>query len=75
MAHQYFDSAFPVWKHGKKCQVYFMNILPPGEYEGTRFSSPKRRTELTADEIEELEAIGRGKILVICQLSKLNSLL
>lgn len=60
MAHQYYDSSFPVWKRGNKCQVYFMNILPPGEYEGTRFNSPKRITELSEDEIEELESIGRG---------------
>lgn len=63
MAHQFFDSAFPVWKRGSKCQLYFMNILPPGEYEGTRFNSPKRTTELTDEEIEELEAIGKGNLL------------
>lgn len=70
MAHQYFDSAFPVWKHGNKCQIYFMNILPPGEYEGTRFNSPKRRTELTEEEKEELEAIGRDGRLPAIQEGK-----
>lgn len=68
MAHQYFDSAFPVWKRGGKCQLYFMNILPPGEYEGTSFDSPKkRRDKMIEDEeeiIEDLDigTIGRGEI-------------
>ncbi|WAR11434.1 ANR60-like protein [Mya arenaria] len=66
MAHQYYDSALPVWKKGGKCQLYFMNILPPGEYEGTRFGSPKRMKDLTAEELEELEAIGTdGKLPAI----------
>ncbi|XP_053402143.1 uncharacterized protein LOC128557808 isoform X2 [Mercenaria mercenaria] len=74
MAHQYFDSSFPVWKKGGRCQIYFMNILPPGEYEGTRFNSPKRRTELTEDEIEELEAIGRdGKLPAIKEGKRLRA--
>ena len=61
MAHQYFDSKFPVWKKGGKCQLYFMNILPPGEFEGTRFNSPKKRME-EEDDFEELESIGRGEV-------------
>ncbi|KAH3772477.1 uncharacterized protein LOC127845705 isoform X2 [Dreissena polymorpha] len=68
MAHQYYDSAFPVWKKGGKCQVYFMNILPPGEYEGTRFGSPKRRTDLTEEEMKEYEEIGKdGKLPAISE--------
>jgi len=43
MAHQYFDSAFPVWMKGGQCQLYFTNILPPGEYEGTGLCSPLKR--------------------------------
>ncbi|KAK3596887.1 hypothetical protein CHS0354_029074 [Potamilus streckersoni] len=43
MAHQYFDSKFPVWIKGGQCQLYFTNILPPGEFEGTRFDSPIKR--------------------------------
>lgn len=74
MAHQFYDSAFPVWKKGGKCQVYFMNILPPGEYEGTRFNSPKRRTEFTEEEIEELEAIGRdGRLPAIREEKRLRA--
>ena len=41
-AHQYFDSAFPVWLKGKP-QIYYSNILPPQEFEGTRIGSPHRR--------------------------------
>ena len=66
MAHQYFDSAFPVWKKGGKCQLYFSNILPPGEFEGTRFDSPKKRVPKLDDEeeeLEEIEYIGRGELL------------
>ncbi|XP_060575576.1 uncharacterized protein LOC132733022 isoform X3 [Ruditapes philippinarum] len=74
MAHQYYDSSFPVWKRGGKCQIYFMNILPPGEYEGTRFNSPKKRTELTEDEIEEIEAIGRdGRLPAIKEGKRLRA--
>ena len=66
MAHQYFDSAFPVWKKGGRCQVYFMNILPPGEYEGTRLDSSKRRRGKLYKEEEmqeeiDLGTIGRGR--------------
>ena len=55
-AHQYFDSAFPVWKKGDQVQLYFANILPPGEFEGTRFNSPKKR--IAVDEEEEYEEEG-----------------
>ena len=65
-AHQYFDSAFPVWKKGQQVQLYFASILPPGEYEGTRFNSPKKRipTEEEEEEYEEREIwrIGKGEI-------------
>lgn len=43
MAHQFNDSAFPVWLKGDQCQLYFSNILPPSEYEGTRLNSPRRK--------------------------------
>lgn len=58
MAHQFFDSAFPVWMKGQKCQLYMTNILPPGEYEGTRLDSPKKKMHnrgFTEDEIKSLE--------------------
>ena len=74
MAHQYHDSAFPVWKKGNKCQLYFMNILPPGEYEGTRFESPKRLVDLTPEEMAELEAIGKGIIKVYNKIVLISSL-
>lgn len=75
MAHQYFDSAFPVWKKGGKCQMYFSNILPPGEFEGTRFGSPKKRNELDdEDDIALLENIGRdGKLPAIKEGKKLRA--
>ena len=41
-AHQYFDSAFPVWLKGQVGQVYYTQILPPGEYEGSSLSAPKK---------------------------------
>ena len=44
-AHQYFDSALPVWLKGEQAQIYFTQILPPGEFEGTTLSAPKRPTE------------------------------
>lgn len=66
MAHQYYDSAFPIWKKGHMSQMYLMNILPPGEFEGTRFNSPKKRSDLSAEEIAELEAISKdGKLPAI----------
>ncbi|KAL5021775.1 hypothetical protein ScPMuIL_000930 [Solemya velum] len=46
MAHQYHDSAFPVWLAGNKCQLYLTNILPPGEYEGTSLGSPPKKHPL-----------------------------
>ncbi|XP_013419849.1 uncharacterized protein LOC106180414 [Lingula anatina] len=43
MAHQFFDSKFPVWLHGNHGQVYFQKILPPGEFEGTAFHAPRNK--------------------------------
>ncbi|XP_052063178.1 uncharacterized protein LOC127702912 isoform X1 [Mytilus californianus] len=54
MAHQFNDSAFPVWLKGQQCQLYFSNILPPSEYEGTRMNSPRRKAhprELTRERL------------------------
>ena len=42
-AHQYFDSAFPVWRAGNQAQLYVMQILPPGEFSGSGLSAPRRR--------------------------------
>ena len=45
-------------------QLYFANILPPGEYEGTRFNSPKKRVPEEDDEDdyeEEFIRIGKGE--------------
>ena len=42
-AHQYFDSANPVWLKGKQAQIYLAQILPPGEFEGTSIDAPLRR--------------------------------
>ncbi|KAI8504711.1 Ankyrin repeat domain-containing protein 60 [Branchiostoma belcheri] len=40
-AHQLFDSKTPTWLKGTQGQLYFAQILPPGEFQGTGFSSPK----------------------------------
>ncbi|GFR93819.1 ankyrin repeat domain-containing protein 60 [Elysia marginata] len=40
-AHQYHDSAMPVWIRGGRAQVYFSKILKPGEFEGTALNAPK----------------------------------
>ncbi|KAJ8302991.1 hypothetical protein KUTeg_019387 [Tegillarca granosa] len=58
MAHQFFDSAFPVWLKGGQCQMYYTNILPPGEFGGSRFNSPKRRPHTTAVTKERLHSDG-----------------
>ena len=42
-AHQYYDSALPVWLAGNQAQIYYTQILPPGEFEGTGFHAPRRR--------------------------------
>ncbi|XP_064610713.1 uncharacterized protein LOC135474946 isoform X2 [Liolophura sinensis] len=39
MAHQMCDSAYPVWRSGKRCQLYMTKLPPPGEFEGTRIDS------------------------------------
>ncbi|BFZ13542.1 hypothetical protein BsWGS_16581 [Bradybaena similaris] len=41
LAHQYFDSNFPVWKRGASAQIYVSKILKPGEFEGTSLSAPR----------------------------------
>lgn len=38
-AHQMYDSAYPVWRSGKRCQLYMTKLPPPGEFEGTRIDS------------------------------------
>lgn len=57
-AHQYFDSAFPVWLKGRHAQVYYTKILPPTEFQGTGFGAPRHKDlhqELSesSDESEE----------------------
>ena len=50
-AHQYFDSTNPVWFKGKHGQIYLTQILPPGEFEGTSFNAPLRRSDTYTDEV------------------------
>ena len=52
-AHQYFDSALPVWLKGPHGEVYYTQILPPGEFEGTALDAPKRRPR--PDDPEDLK--------------------
>lgn len=61
MAHQFNDSAFPVWLKGDKCQMYFTNILPPSEYEGTRLNSPRRKTHPLQQTKERLYGSREGQ--------------
>lgn len=39
MAHQMFDSSLKTHLHGSRSQIYFSNVLPPQEFEGTRLES------------------------------------
>lgn len=52
MAHQFYDSKFPVWLEGTQGQIYYTQILPPGEYEGSSFHAPKRRPRSAPKERE-----------------------
>ncbi|CAH1269021.1 ANKRD60 [Branchiostoma lanceolatum] len=40
-AHQLFDSKTPTWLKGTYGQLYMAQILPPSEFQGTGFASPK----------------------------------
>ncbi len=40
-AHQYHDSATPVWLQGDHGQIYYTKILPPGEFQGTSLNAPR----------------------------------
>ena len=41
-AHQYHDSAFPVWFKGPYQQIYFRQILPPGEFDSSAINARKK---------------------------------
>ena len=41
-AHQYYDSSTPVWFKGPYQQIYFRQILPPGEYDGSGLNARKK---------------------------------
>lgn len=43
MMHQQFDSKFPIWLKGDYGQVYYANVLPPGEFSGSKLNSPVRK--------------------------------
>ena len=43
MAHQMYDSKLKTWYDGAYSQMYAAQILPPGEFSGTRMSAPKRK--------------------------------
>ena len=40
-AHQYHDSSQKISLSGSQAQMYVMQVLPPGEFEGTRISAPR----------------------------------
>lgn len=43
MAHQMYDSKLKTWFNGAYAQMYTTQILPPGEFSGTRLSAPRRK--------------------------------
>ena len=53
-AHQYFDSAFPVWLKGDTAQVYYTKIQPTGEFQGSHLSAPKSHDRVRIEEIKLL---------------------
>ena len=57
-AHQYYDSAFPVWLTGDQAQLYFMQILPASEFEGTSFSAPRKQEKVHKYRSESLQENG-----------------
>ncbi|XP_064640528.1 GA-binding protein subunit beta-2-like isoform X2 [Lineus longissimus] len=67
MAHQYSDSKFPVWLDGKQTQIYYTQILPPGEFEGTVFHSPKRRHRPSSAPLERKKGKGVRKKKVLAE--------
>lgn len=42
MAHQMFDSKLKTWLEGPYAQMYYSQIVPPGEFTGTSLSAPRR---------------------------------
>ena len=57
-AHQYYDSAFPVWLTGARAQLYVMQILPASEFEGTSFSAPRKRDKRQVRDSESAHDAG-----------------
>ena len=43
MMHQNYDSSLPTWLRGDYGQIYYANILPPGEFSGSVISAPRRK--------------------------------
>ncbi|XP_041453830.1 uncharacterized protein LOC121407006 [Lytechinus variegatus] len=43
MAHQMYDSKLKTWYTGAYAQMYATQILPPGEFSGTRLNAPRRK--------------------------------
>ncbi|PIK43023.1 hypothetical protein BSL78_20120 [Apostichopus japonicus] len=43
LAHQMFDSKLKTWLEGPYAQMYYSQIVPPGEFTGTSLSAPRRR--------------------------------
>ncbi len=48
-AHQYFDSAYPVWLKGERAQIYYSQILPPQEFQGGALNAPRNRPATVSD--------------------------
>ncbi|XP_071786194.1 uncharacterized protein [Asterias amurensis] len=42
LAHQMYDSKLKTWLTGPEAQLYYSQILPPGEFSGTGLSAPRR---------------------------------
>ena len=41
LAHQMYDSKLKTWLTGQQAQLYYSQILPPGEFSGTGLSAPR----------------------------------
>ena len=64
-AHQFHDSINPVWLKGNVAQVYYTQILPPGEFQGTGLGAPKRRgtsaqSSRNDDDSEDSQSLDSG---------------
>ncbi|XP_022097468.1 ankyrin repeat domain-containing protein 60-like [Acanthaster planci] len=61
MAHQMYDSKLKTWLTGEQAQLYYAQILPPGEYSGTGIAAPRRARRPSSAPSERTEASERDQ--------------